>query len=209
MTPTPLGTAPAAAQFLADTTRPEMTGTYLMYLWVSLGVIVVFCLLLWIGWRGRKRRQQGIPEPADVPAQLIETEPQAAAEGMVIGTVKAEDYLDRVAVHELGLRTTGRIEVHDAGVAVFRAGARNVFIGTEDLSYVRTDRGVVGKFVERDGAIIFGWQLGTEEVETAFRPRRAVEGRALLSAAEALTPRQTNQETPHPDQTPSQENSAE
>ncbi|WP_258932945.1 hypothetical protein [Nesterenkonia pannonica] len=36
----------------------DMTGTYLNYLWVSGAVILVICLLLWWGWRGRKRRQE-------------------------------------------------------------------------------------------------------------------------------------------------------
>lgn len=171
----------------------EMTGTYLNYLWVALAVIVVFCLLIWWGWRNRKRRQSGVPAPADVPADLLEAEPEAAAEGMVIGTVSAEDYLDRIAVHELGLRTTGRIEAHSQGAAVFRAGTRNFLIPTTALTYVRTDRGVVGKFVEKDGAIILGWNLGDAEVETAFRPRRADEGQALLQALTRKTEGETTE----------------
>lgn len=175
----------------AVTRNLEMTGTYLNYLWVSLAVIAVFCLLIWLGWRSRKRRQSHLPAPAEVPAELIEADPSAAAEGMVIGTVKAEDYLDRIAVHQLGLRTTGRIEIHDGGVAIFRAGARNLFIPAEQVAYARTDRGVVGKFVEKDGAIILGWALGDQDVETAFRPRRAEEGHALLHALHSMTEGET------------------
>ncbi|WP_300342968.1 hypothetical protein [Nesterenkonia sp.] len=167
---------------------PDMTGTYLMYLWISLAVIAGICLLIWLGWRGRKRRQSALPAPPQIPEELIEAEPQAGAEGMVIGTVSAADYLDRVAVHELGLRTTGRIEAHSSGAAIFRAGARNWFIPAGDLQYVRTDRGVVGKFVERDGALIIGWRLGETAVETGFRPRRAEEGRTLRQALETITP---------------------
>ncbi|GAA1169435.1 MULTISPECIES: hypothetical protein [Nesterenkonia] len=164
-----------------------MTQVYLNYLYVSIAIIAVAALLLWWGWRGRRRRQSGLPEPAEIGPEIIDTEPLAAGEGMVIGTVKAADYLDRVAVHGLGIRTDGRLEVHEQGVAVFRAGARNYLITRDQLAYTRTDRGVVGKFVERDGALIVGWTLGAEDVETAFRARHAESHDQLLSQLKRLT----------------------
>lgn len=173
----------------ALTRNLEMTGTYLNYLWIALGVVVLFCLAVWLGWRNRKRRQSHLTAPEEVPAELLEEEPHAAAEGMVIGTVHGGEYLERIAVHELGLRTTGRIEVHARGVAVFRAGARNIFIPAANLAYARTDRGIVGKFVEKDGVIILGWSLGETAVDTGFRPRRADEGRVLLEALTAMAER--------------------
>ncbi|GAA4832245.1 hypothetical protein [Garicola koreensis] len=181
------------------TTAPDMTGTYLNYLWIALGIIAVFCALIWLGWRNRKRRQRDLEAPVEVPAQLIESEPEIAAEGMVIGTVKGEHYLDRVAVHELGLRTVGRVEVHWAeasadqpppphGIAIFRSGARNWFIPAQQLQYAGTDHGIVGKFVEKDGTIIIGWTLGETQVATGFRPRHAAEGKSLLQALSSRTP---------------------
>lgn len=169
------------------TTAADMTGTYLNYLWMALGIIAVLLGLLWLGWRGRKRRQGGLPVPDEVPTTLIEAQPRAAAEGMVIGTVKAGDYLDRIAVHGLGVRTNGRLEVHSQGVAVFRSGAPNYLISASALEHVRTDRGVVGKFVERDGAIIIGWRLGEESVETAFRARHAEAHQELLDELTSVT----------------------
>lgn len=194
------------------TAATDMTGTYLNYLWVSLAILVVVCALLWFGWRNRKRRQSHVYAPTEVPDELLEAEPEAAAEGMVIGTVKAEDYLDRIAVHELGLRTEGRIEVHWAptsernqdleqpaphGVAIFRAGARNWFIPAQQIQHAGTHHGMIGKFVERDGVIMIGWELGGTQVATGFRPRHAAEGRALLAALRRHSPN-----TPRPETTP-------
>lgn len=176
----------------ALTRNPEMTGTYLNYLWIAGGGVVLFCLLIWLGWQHRKRRQSDVPEPEDIPAELLDLEPRAAAEGMVIGSVTGGEYLDRIAVHQLGLRTTGRVEVHQQGVAIFRAGARNLFIPAADLAYARTDRGMVGKFVEKDGAIILGWTLGEHALDTGFRPRRVQEGRTLLAELTALTESETS-----------------
>lgn len=166
-----------------------MTMTYLNYFWVSLAAILVFGTLIWLGWRSRKRRQAHLPAPAEIPAEVLDAEPLAAGEGMVIGTVRAEDYLDRVAVHGLGVRTDGRIEVHEAGVAVLRAGSPNYLITRDMLRHTRTDRGVVGKFVERDGALIIGWELGEELVETAFRARHSEAHQQLLSELQRLTGR--------------------
>lgn len=193
------------------TATTDMTGTYLNYLWVSLAILVVVCALLWLGWRNRKRRQSHVPAPTEVPDELLEAEPEAAAEGMVIGTVKAEDYLDRIAVHELGLRTEGRIEVHWAppsersrdleqpaphGVAIFRAGARNWFIPAQQIQHAGTHHGMIGKFVERDGVIMIGWELGGIQVATGFRPRHAAQGRALLAALRRHSPNTAPPETP-------------
>lgn len=177
-----------------------MTLTYLNYFWVSLAAILLFGALIWLGWRNRKRRQGHLPVPAEVPAEVLDAEPLAAGEGMVIGTVRAEDYLDRVAVHGLGLRTDGRLEVHEAGVAVLRAGAPNFLIMTEALRHTRTDRGVVGKFVERDGALIIGWQLGDEFVETAFRARHAEAHQQLLGELQKLTGRGADAHGDNPDE---------
>lgn len=186
------------------TTAPDMTGTYLNYLWIALSIIALLLGLLWLGWRGRKRRQGGLPAPDDVPAALLEAQPRAAAEGMVIGTVKAGDYLDRVAVHGLGVRTNGRLEVHDQGVAVFRSGAPNYLISAAALDHVRTDRGVVGKFVERDGAVIIGWRLGEEPVETAFRARHAEAHQELLDELRSvISPSARPSASPSDEESPS------
>lgn len=174
----------------------ELTGTYLNWFWVALVIILMVVGLIWLGWRNRKRRQSHLPAPQHIPEQVLGGEPTAAGEGMVIGTVRAGDYLDRVAVHGLGIRTDGRVEVHEAGVAVFRAGAPNYLIPREALRHRRTDHGVVGKFVERDGALIIGWSLGDEEVETAFRARHAAAHQQLLEELGRLTSHgETDQES--------------
>ncbi|GAA1675644.1 hypothetical protein GCM10010977_21750 [Citricoccus zhacaiensis] len=151
----------------------------------AIGLAVVL-LLMWWGWRNRKRRQQDIAAPLPVPAGILESEPLAAAEGMYVATVRGQDYLDRIAVHGLGLRTNARLEVHRSGVALLREGGTNLFIPQADLRQVRLDSGMSGKFVEKGGLLVVSWTLGDREVSTGFRTRAADDRDPLLTAVQAL-----------------------
>jgi hypothetical protein len=150
--------------------------------------LLVIGLLMWWGWRNRKRRQQGLVAPAPVPAAVLEAEPVAGAEGMYVTTVRGRDYLDRIAVHDLGLRTNARLEVHAAGVAVLREGSPNFFIPAADVLDVGLDSGMSGKFVEKGGLLTVAWLLGGTAVTTGFRPRTAQDRDPMLAALQALKP---------------------
>lgn len=156
----------------------------------SVTVIVVLALgaLMWWGWRNRKRRQQDIAAPAPVPAGLLEAVPLAGAEGMYVNTVRGRDYLDRIAVHGLGLRTNARLEVHPDGVTVLREGSENFLIPAADLVEVRLDAGMSGKFVESGGLIVVTWRLGGQEVTTGFRTRAAGDRDPLRAAIARIVP---------------------
>ncbi|REE03190.1 hypothetical protein [Citricoccus muralis] len=151
----------------------------------GLGLVVIVALMWW-GWRNRKRRQQDIAPPASVPAEVLESEPLTGAEGMYVTTVRGRDYLDRIAVHDLGLRTNARLEVHRSGVALLREGGSNLFIPRADLRQVRLDSGMSGKFVEKGGLLVVSWTLGDHEVSTGFRTRTADDRDPLLTAIQAL-----------------------
>ncbi len=148
--------------------------------------LAVVLLLMWWGWRNRKRRQQDIAAPAPVPAEVLESEPLAGAEGMYVATVRGRDYLDRIAVHDLGLRTNARLEVHRTGVALLREGGTNLFIQQSDLREARLDSGMSGKFVEKGGLLVISWTLADREVSTGFRTRAASDRDPLLTAIQAL-----------------------
>lgn len=150
--------------------------------------VIAIAALMWWGWRNRKRRQQDIAAPAPVPAALLETDPLAGAEGMYVSTVRGRDYLDRIAVHGLGLRTNARLEVHPNGVVLLREGSGNFLIPAADLVEVGLDSGMSGKFVESGGLIVVTWLLGGQEVTTGFRTRTAADRDPLRSAIERIVP---------------------
>ncbi|MCU1530578.1 MAG: hypothetical protein JWO49_149 [Arthrobacter sp.] len=151
-------------------------------LMLSLAVIV-FALLA-IGWRNRLRRQSDVDPLPAVPAEL--GAPLAAADGQYVASTTAGDWLDRIAVHNLGLRTNAELSVHPEGVLFERSGAGPVFIPAGRLTGVRQDSGMAGKFVEKDGLLVLSWMLGTRELDSGFRTRRAEDKAILLSALQEL-----------------------
>lgn len=149
-----------------------------------LAVAVVIFALIGMGWRNRLRRQSDIEQLPAVPPEL--GAPLVAADGQYVASTTAGDWLDRIAVHGLGIRTNARLTVHAEGVLMDRSGAPALFIPTASLSGVRQDSGMAGKFVEKDGLLVLSWTLGAHELDTGFRTRRAADKPALLQTLQEL-----------------------
>ncbi len=149
-----------------------------------LAFAVVIIALLGIGWRNRLRRQADVEPLPEVPATL--GTPLAAADGQYVASTTAGDWLDRIAVHRLGLRTNAELNVYSQGVLFDRSGAGPVFIPAARLTGIRQDSGMAGKFVEKDGLLVLSWMLGTRELDTGFRTRRAQDKTTILKALQDL-----------------------
>lgn len=149
-----------------------------------LAIIAVVFLLLGIGWRNRLRRQSDVEQLPAVPQEL--SLPLAAADGQYVATTTAGDWLDRIAVHGLGIRTNAELTVHPEGVLFERSGAGPLFIPAYRVTGVRQDSGMAGKFVEKDGLLVVSWTLGGRELDTGFRTRRADDKPAVLEAFQEL-----------------------
>lgn len=159
---------------------------YLGWVALALGIIVVLVALMALGWRNRLRRQSDVPAPPGPPS-----DPGPAlyeAEGQYVATTTAGDWLDRIAVHGLGLRGNAAAVVHPHGVVITRTGARTVYIPRADLTSVQLTGGMTGKFVEKEGLVVITWRLGAERVDTGFRTRHAADKAQLVAAVAALVP---------------------
>lgn len=185
----------AAATLASRPVAPQTPGKDYSDVWLpitlgTLAVILVLVGLFALGWRARRRAQADLPAPAAVPAALYEQEPAASASGMHVGTVRGEHRLDRVAVHQLGLRSHAVLEVHDAGehrgLLVLRPDVANLYIPAADLLEAGLSAGIAGKFVEPGGLVAWGWRLGDAELTSAFRPDRAEDRDRLLAALQTL-----------------------
>lgn len=157
------------------------------YLWPTLFaaalVLGIFALMA-AGWRNRKRTQAAFPELPEVP-ELAEA--KFAVQGQYVSTTKAGDWLDRIAVHGLGVRSGAQLAIFAEGVLIERAGGRSLFLARDRIDEVRTEGGMAGKFVEKDGLVVLTWRLGEELLDTGFRTRKAEERSPLLAALEELT----------------------
>ncbi len=149
-----------------------------------LAFAVVIIALLGIGWRNRLRRQADVEPLPEVPATL--GTPLAVADGQYVASTTSGDWLDRIAVHGLGLRTNAELTVYPDGVLFDRSGAGPVFIPAARLTGIRQDSGMAGKFVEKDGLLVLSWMLGTRELDTGFRTRRAQDKTTILQALQDL-----------------------
>jgi hypothetical protein len=149
-----------------------------------LAIIAVVFVLLAVGWRNRLRRQSNVEHLPSVPEAA--GEPLAAAEGQYVATTTAGDWLDRIAVHGLGIRTNAVLEVYPHGVLFDRSGAPALYIPAASLTGVRQDSGMAGKFVEKDGLLVLAWTLGSHGLDTGFRTRRAADKDVLFEALQEL-----------------------
>ncbi|WP_051298423.1 hypothetical protein [Arthrobacter castelli] len=150
------------------------------------GTIVVLLALIGLGWRNRLRRQQHIGTLPEVPAVLSPAMAQVA--GQYVVTTTAGDWLDRVAVQSLGVKSNATLSIHAQGVLLQRTGATDVFIPVADLVDVRSESGMTGKFVEKEGLVVLRWMLAGAGVDTAFRTRLAAESKPLQQALTDLLP---------------------
>ncbi|WP_407709489.1 hypothetical protein ACJJV6_17950 [Arthrobacter nitrophenolicus] len=149
-----------------------------------LAVIAVVFVLLAIGWRNRLKRQSDVEQLPPVPA--APGEPITTAEGQYVATTTGGDWLDRIAVHGLGIRTNATLSVYPHGVLFDRSGAPALYIPAAALGGVRQDSGMAGKFVEKDGLLVLTWLHGSHELDTGFRTRRAADKDTLYAALQEL-----------------------
>lgn len=154
---------------------------------ISAGIpmLIIFALMA-KGWRNKLKRQRSLASLPEAPAEL--GTPLISVPGQYVVTTTTGDWLDRVAVHNLGIRTPGVVHLHAGGVVIERKGAQDIFIAQHALTQVDTQAGMAGKFVERDGLVVISWNLDDTEVDTGFRTTEAGAKRPLIEALQALLP---------------------
>ncbi|HEU4948189.1 MAG TPA: hypothetical protein VFT31_13645 [Kribbella sp.] len=134
------------------------------------------------GWLNRRARQADIPPLPAVPETGTK-----GVEGVYVATTTAGDWMDRIAVHELGVRSAADLAVSEAGLVFHRQGAADVFIPAGQLVGVRTDRGIAGKVTaEASGLVVVTWNHDGHELDTGFRPRRKADTATLTSSISTL-----------------------
>ncbi|MGN5240053.1 MULTISPECIES: PH-like domain-containing protein [unclassified Rhodococcus (in: high G+C Gram-positive bacteria)] len=131
---------------------------------------VVLVLLMWKGWRGRARRQADVVGelptlPDDLGSELI-----APSTGLYVGSTLAPSWQDRIAVGDLGHRAESELSRYTEGILLRRSGETPIWIPQDSIRAIRTERGLAGKVMTKDGVLVIRWELpsGTE-IDTGFR----------------------------------------
>lgn len=119
------------------------------------------------GWRNRQARQSDIPAPPTTPPDGTTFE--LAIPGRYLGAARLGDWLDRIAVHDLGIRSLATMHLGPSGIWVEREGARSIWLDRAALAGARIDRGVAGTVRQRDRVLILQWQMPGGVVEMGFR----------------------------------------
>lgn len=156
-----------------------------------LALVPLTWALMRLGWQRRTARQSDVPQPPAAPEALARRGDGGEGgvdgyEATYVSTTSAADWLDRITVHGLGVRSGARVLVDPAGVLVARSGAPDVFVPAGSLHDVRRESVRAGKAVSGGGLVVLEWSLGDRRVATALHVRHDAERAALLEAAHAL-----------------------
>jgi hypothetical protein len=167
----PRGLLRAAERHSAPVTH---LGLRLVATVLTLAVLAGVVALMRLGWRHRAGRQSDLPPLPDAPDSLGELV-VGPVRGTYVSTTTEGDWLDRVVVHGLGVRSEASLSVGPAGVLMERTGAPAVFLPSQALRGVRREPGMAGKFVGGDGLLVLSWELGGHRLDTGFRARDTAE----------------------------------
>jgi hypothetical protein len=134
----------------------------------TLLAVLLLCLLMLRGWRARQRRQADLPAPPEPPAVRADVL-AGAVPGLFVGTTFADDWLDRVAVHDLAHRAAGWLLVTADGVHVEREGAPELYLPFDVITSAAPGDALAGKVIGKEGMLLVDWRLGGRLLTSGFR----------------------------------------
>jgi hypothetical protein len=153
----------------------------------TLALVALLCLLMVKGWRARQRRQGDLPpppQPPDVRGVVV----VGATPGLYVGTTFADDWLDRIAVHDLAHRAAGWLLLTTDGVHVEREGLPDLYLPYDRVVGAATGDALAGKVIGRDGMLLVDWRLGERLVTSGFRADDHGQHDRLVQAIQAQLP---------------------
>ncbi len=152
---------------------------------IVLVIAVAFALMLH-GWRSRRRRQSGIAAPTSVPDTLGSS--TLTVEGWYVATTRADEPLERIAVHGLGFRARVSASVYAEGIVLSVRGRSAFLISSSELRGAGRATWAIDRVVERDGLVLMGWVLGADPVDSYLRLPDPNDATAFIAAVQAMTP---------------------
>jgi hypothetical protein len=134
---------------------------------IVVAFLVVLLVLMYLGWRARRKRQRDVATPAAVPVDRGAAIGEFA--GKYVATTESGKPLERIAVHGLGFRGTVSLAVTEKGIAARIAGGDEFWIPANDLRGLSRATWTIDRVVEPDGLQVVEWALGDRTVDTYLR----------------------------------------
>lgn len=144
-------------------------GSKLIPTLICIAIIFLVIALMKQGWSNRQKSQKSWGKLSEVPLQYDEKNPLAVFSGTYVCTTLEGDWLERVSAESLGVKAAGQLFIFDDGLIISRVGAQDIYLSAPEIRGVRTESGVNGKFVEKDGLLVVSWLFGNYPVDSAFR----------------------------------------
>lgn len=128
------------------------------------------------GWRNRGQRQTDLLGEFPSLPDLLSPAIVAPTRGLYVGSTLGGDWLDRIAVGDLGYRSKAVLTRYPEGILLERSGATPIWMPQEAITAVRAERALAGKVIpgrgrtESAAILAIRWRLpsGTE-IDTGFR----------------------------------------
>lgn len=133
---------------------------------IVLVILAGLLVLLFVGWRNRKRRQSDVAAPQSPPADLGTL--VATFTGKYVATTAAGDPYDRIAVHGLGFRGPVALTLSETGLLMQVPGENDAWIPLGDVRNIRRATWTIDRVVEPDGLHLIEWTLGDRVVDSYF-----------------------------------------
>ena len=151
-------------------------------------VFLVIGLALWgmrRAWLGKAKKFAQLPAPATaIPHGSIAVTDNF--EARFAGSTVSGQWLNRITVHALGTPRSVVASVHQDGIVITDEGDFTLWIAREDISNIRTGRGIAGDVVEPDGMTIITWTLGEQLIDSGVRIARHSDHEIFINAANTL-----------------------
>lgn len=159
-------------------------------------VILLALLGMFLGWRGRQRRQAGLPTPDAVPTELGTG--LLALEAFYVATTVADRELDRIAVAGLGYRSRARVTVAERGVVLSLSAVPEIFIPAEAILGADRATFTIDRVVETGGLVRITWLLGDTGVDSYLRAADSSDSAALIAAVTSIAAVNSDPANSHP-----------
>lgn len=140
---------------------------------LTVALFAVWALLVWLmirAWRRRGELQEGIVGALAPVPETLGDPVLGPSHGLYVGSTLAPSWRNRVAVGDLGDRANTDLLAFEEGVLLARQGASDVWIPRDQVLGLRTERGLAGKVMTKDGLLVIRWRTSTgAEIDSGFR----------------------------------------